>query len=469
MRRAFADSRSFARFQRLACGLLGAKGRRTITAVMSASGRSDSDWSADYRFFSRAKWETRVAFAELMKLALEFTPAAKRVVASLDDTNLRKCGTRIPGVAYRRDPMSPPFQANLVRAQRFIQASVVLPFHSGASAARSVPVAFTHAPSAGKLSKNASAEDRAAHRAREKEQSLSRYGVQEIAQLRKNLDASERRDATLLVAVDGSYTNGHVLKNLPDKTHVIGRVRKDAVLYDLPAENVRVGRPRSYGNRTLTPEQVRQDESIPWTPVNVFAAGKEHACDIKDVGPLLWRKSGSSLSLRLIIIRPLAYRRNRAGKILYRNPAYLLTTDLLSPAQELVQAYLWRWDIEVNHRDEKQLIGVGHAQVRAAQSAERAPAFAVLCYSLLLLAGAHAYGLGATEPLEDRPKWQQRCSAKKVRLSTNELLMAFQRNYRRTTPHALPNFSHFAHDVARHMKSPESAVDLAAALAYATN
>lgn len=438
--------------------------------MMCATGRNNVDWSADYRFFSRARWDVNVAFGKVMNGALEFVPAGPTVVASLDDTNLRKTGTRIPGVAYRRDPMSPPFQANLIRAQRFVQASVAVPFHVGASPARAIPVAFTHAPSAGKLSKKASEEQRVAHRVREKEQSLSRYGLRTIAQLRVNLDSSSRPEATLLVAVDGSYTNGQILKNLPPKTHLIGRVRKDAVLHDLPpARTSEAGRPRSYGERSTTPEQIRQDESIPWTSVNVFAAGKEHACDIKDVGPFLWRKSGSSLSLRLIVIRPLAYRRNATGKILYRDPAYLLTTDLTSAAEQLVQAYFWRWDIEVNHRDEKQLIGVGHAQVRAAQSAERAPAFAVLCYSLLLLAGAHAFGLASTEPLEDRPKWLRRAASKKVRLSTRELMSSFKQSYRHRSDHALPNFSHFADNVARHIKCSKSSISFSEALAYASS
>ncbi len=36
----------------------------------------------------------------------------------------------------------------------------------------------------------------------------------------------------------------------------------------------------------------------------------------------------------------------------YRQPAYLLTTDLASQARELLQIYFDRWQIE-NHREEK--------------------------------------------------------------------------------------------------------------------
>ncbi|MCH8541897.1 MAG: hypothetical protein LAT58_14175, partial [Opitutales bacterium] len=48
----------------------------------------------------------------------------------------------------------------------------------------------------------------------------------------------------------------------------------------------------------------------------------------------------------------------------YTQPAYLICTDPELPIEELLQQYIWRWDIEVNHRDEKTILGVGQAQVR---------------------------------------------------------------------------------------------------------
>jgi hypothetical protein len=45
--------------------------------------------------------------------------------------------------------------------------------------------------------------------------------------------------------------------------------------------------------------------------------------------------------------------------------------------QKLVHYCLWRWDVEVNHRDEKQIIGVGQTQVWSPKSVDRQPAFAV--------------------------------------------------------------------------------------------
>ncbi len=467
LRPAFADPRVFERVRRLAFGLLASEDRRTITAMLEASGKSHCDWSADYRVFSRDVWEPSEVFARLVPSILALHPVGNTIVASLDDTNIRKSGTHIPGVAYRRDPMSPPFRANFIRAQRFVQTSMVVPFATGPSASRAIPVGFDHAPSAGKLRKDATEEQKRLHREHERQRSLTTYANVAIKRLRTTLDASSATEKRLLLAVDGSYTNRRILQHLPDRTELVGRIRKDAVLHHPPSPEERKGRPRSYGTE-LTPEQVRQDESIPWRSIKVFGAGRVHDCDIKEVTPMLWRKAGARLPLRLMIIRPLSYRRSKSSRLLYRQPAYLITTDLHSAVEDLVQAYFWRWDIEVNHRDEKQLIGVGDAQVRSPKSAERVPAFAVACYAMLLISAAKAFGIAAAQPIADRPKWLTGTSRQQVRLSTRQLLRCL-RDERRDAPIDLPNFDHFACAVARSMKLPKTALSLDQALQHALN
>ena len=98
-----------------------------------------------------------------------------------------------------------------------------------------------------------------------------------------------------------------------------------------------------------------------------------------------WRKAGADLPVRIVVVAPTGYRLCKGGKLLYRQPAYLLCTDLDMPIQELLQYYLWRWDIEVNHRDEKQIIGVGQAQVWSPRSVDRQPMLAVASYAYCLV------------------------------------------------------------------------------------
>ena len=77
-------------------------------------------------------------------------------------------------------------------------------------------------------------------------------------------------------------------------------------------------------------------------------------------------------------------------------------------------------EAEVNHRDEKQIIGVGEAQVRSARSVDRQPALAVASYAMLLLAAERAFEGQAPHGDLPPPKWQRRQA--RQRLSTPKLI-----------------------------------------------
>jgi len=66
-----------------------------------------------------------------------------------------------------------------------------------------------------------------------------------------------------VVSVDGSYTNRTVLKALPERTTLIGRIREDAELFHPPRaeDQPAVGSKRRYGQAAPTPEPLRQDET----------------------------------------------------------------------------------------------------------------------------------------------------------------------------------------------------------------
>jgi len=458
------------RLSRLSLGLLECTGRHTITGMLSASGRDQHDWSADYRVFSRSRFKVSDFFGLVQDRLLERLPGGERVVTALDDTKLHKTGTKIPGVSFQRDPMSPPFHTNFIRAQRFAQLSMVTPLDlNQPTAARCFPVDFRHVPAAARPSSKASEQELTDYKRKQKEQNLSVAGVKIIREFRAGLDTRGAADRLLVTCVDGSYTNQTVLKNLPARTTLIGRIRKDAKFFSLPSTQPRRGRPRIYGDRLPTPEQIRLDDSIPWQKARVWAANKFHDCEFKAIAPVFWKKSGVDQPLVVIIIRPLGYRLTSKSRLLYRQPAYLICTDPNLPLQTVIQDYFRRWDIEVNHRDEKQLIGVGQAQVRSSQSVELVPAFAVASYSMLLLASAQCRGFAATEPVFQVPKWRRKAVAHQSRLSTGQILTDL-RSPSNTDPalSLLPNFDNFDALVARHLKCPKSLLSREAAIAYAT-
>lgn len=450
-------------------GLLTGRGRRTITGMLSAAGREQHDWSADYRVFSRGRFQPSDLFGLVEDRLLERLVPGQAVVTALDDTKCRKTGTKIPGVSYQRDPMSPPFHTNFIRAQRFVQLSLMMPFDGNApAAARGFPIRFRHAPPPARPGAKASAEQLAAYRHLQKTQNLSVVGADIIKECRSDLDARGATERALVVSVDGSYTNQTVLKGLPPRTTLIGRIRKDAKFSYPPAEQPSRGRRRSYGDPAPTPEALLKDDTIPWSKVRVWASGKYHDCEYKTITSIQWRKAGAHRLLRLIVIRPLGYRLTNHSRLLYRQPAYLICTDPDLPLETVIQDYFWRWDIEVNHRDEKQLIGVGQAQVRSPLSVELVPGFAVASYSMLLLASAQTHGFDATVPAFTVPRWRRNAVARQNRITTGQMLVELRESQQLTSsPGSLPNFDHFEDHVARHMKCPKSLVSHEQAIAYA--
>jgi hypothetical protein len=417
----FGQERTFDRVRRLTYGQLLSAPRHTTSAAICAIGRQFDDWSADYRVFSRSPWDPQVLFDPVIDHAIPLLPPLPApVIAAMDDTACKKSGRHIPGVATVRDPQSPPYHVNLIRGLRFVQASLMIaPLH-GDSPARSLPVRFQPAPPVPKPKKNAPAEEWQEYKKLKKALSLTQIGLATVINLRNALDERlETRMRVLLISVDGSYTNQVLLKALPPRTTLIGRIRQDADLH-LPLDtNTKTnGRPRKYGPKAPTPKEVLSNDEVPFQEVPCFAVGQIRDFKVKVFGPVFWSKAGHDKPLLLVVIKPVGYRLRKGSKLLYREPAFLICTDPNLDLKTIVQAYIYRWEIEVNHHDEKSIIGVAQAQTRNPRAVDRQPQLQVAAYSLLLLASILAHGFERTDDYLRLPKWR----SKSPRPSTADLV-----------------------------------------------
>lgn len=390
--------------------------RHTLSSLITAYGAQFKDWSAHYDLYSEKRADPKALFRGILLRVEALNGAEAPLTLALDDTILRKTGKRIPGAAYRRDPLGPKFQVNLVWAQRMIQFSAAVPNPRGD--ARMIPIDFIDASTPRKPGSRASDADLQTYKELMKQRNLNQLAVDALHDIQR-----QRENRPLRVVVDGSYTNKTVLRNLPPNTVLIGRIRKDARLNELPETQKEKGRKKFYGKDLPTPEQIRQDPQIPWKTISAISGGKKYNFRIKTLDKVRWRKSGEH-NLRLVIIAPVRYKITK-GKYLYRQPAYLICTDPDLPLEELVQSYLWRWDIEVNHRDEKTLLGVGEAQVRNPESVWSVPASAVASYAMLHLAAIEAYGWAGKPNVIPQPKWRN--PKKKKRASTLDLINELRR------------------------------------------
>jgi hypothetical protein len=399
----FPQQRTLQRAVRQALGSLVCLGRRCLTRIIWTNGGQNRSWSAEYFLHSRCRWEPQQLFRPILKRALAFCPQ-RLVGVALDDTRLRKTGRRIQQAFYQRDPLSPPFHVNLILGLRFLQASLLVPLHRTSEVGtRALPIRFQEVSRVKRPANNASEEMQQQYREAVKQWNLSRSFVDMGKQLRLELDESGGRGKILVLAGDGSFCNRTCFAEIPERSVLLVRARKDAKLcFRAPADTRRF-----YGIDKFTPEQVRQDDGREWKTAKIFYGGKRRKIRYKEVSEVYWQRGAGTRALRLIVIAPTPYRKSQSKKLYYRDPAYLLTSDLHSSVKQLLQIYFDRWQIEVNHREEKDTLGVGQAQLRNVTSVPKQPVLAVAAYSALLLASLLAFGAERGEAYAELPRWRR--------------------------------------------------------------
>ena len=116
---------------------------------------------------------------------------------------------------------------------------------------------------------------------------------------------------------------------------------------------------------------------------------------------------------------PIPY--TRRGKRYYRDAAYLLCTDNQGPVELIIQAYFDRWQIEVNHKEEKSILGVGEAQVRNERSVWKQPGLHVAAYSALLLASILTYNDVHHSDFGNIPAWREKPKRNSCRALVGQL------------------------------------------------
>ncbi|MCP5525030.1 MAG: hypothetical protein H7A46_26195 [Verrucomicrobiales bacterium] len=440
-------------------------GRHTLSGLIAVFGRQFQDWTGHYSLYAKDRVDPAAIFGQVRREVEALGLPDQPLCVALDDTILRKRGRFIPGAAFRRDPLGPAFQVNLVWAQREQALSAAVPDEHGD--VRMVPIGFRDASTPRKPRCDSAPELFERYREEMKQRNLNVLAIDTLAELQRQR-AHEQGGPTppLRVLVDGSYTNSKVVRHLPENTALIGRIRKDARLHAKPEppEQTQTGRRRVYGKRLLTPEKIRQDDSVPWQPVRARVNGKTRKFEVKTLAPVRSPIAGAT-DLRLVIIRPIGFRPRRGARLAYTQPAYLICTDPQLPLQDILQEYVWRWDIELNHRDEKTILGVGQAQVRNPHSAQSVPATAVAAYALLLVAAIRAYGKGGKPAVIPEAKWRK--PDKKIRPSTQDLINELRRELwaKAIRPDHLSDFM----NAARHRTKPlQSGPNLCSSLFAAT-
>lgn len=400
----FSQSRLWRRAVAQALSTLTAIGRRTLSRSIFAQGHQQQDWSAEYKLHARSKWNADDLFQSVLSRALPMCVDPFLAVA-IDDTRLRKTGRHIETAFFQRDPLSPKFRFNLMWGLRFLQLSLLVPLYRShqQTSPRGLPVRFVECPAVKRPSRKAPEPQWQAYRELCKAENLSQRAVRVIEGLREAVDRAGAHDRKLLIVGDNSFCNRTLFGALLSRTELVVRARKNLKLcHPAPA-----GGARFYATDKFTPDQVRLNEAIAWSTADIFHGGQWRTIRFKQVSEIYWQTGAKKRPLRLIVVAPVPYQVPSRKRLHYHETAYILTTDLTTPACNVLQAYFDRWQIEVNHREEKDTLGVGQAQLTAKHSVARQPAFVVAAYSALLLAALLAYGPGRQGAYEPLPKWRR--------------------------------------------------------------
>ena len=405
----FSQKRTARRATRLLLSNLLCIGRHWLTRMLCATNRDQCDWSADYRLFSRSPWKTQDLFEPALRRSLQYVGDDDFICIAGDETKIKRAGRKVKRSRWMRDPLSPPFQVNFIKGIRIIQFAVILPLHRIAGVtARSIPVLFEPVESLEpNPEKKAGAKEKDACTTKRSGKTPCVISPLNIClHCAKHLMLREHSHASF----SSRWMAGSAIVRYSRPRWI------DALFWPVAGRmpsfvlrpTILLIHKKKYADEKFTPESIRQDESIPYRSGKFFIGGKYRKIRYKEVQHVLWQRGAGEKLLRLIVLAPIPYHLSPNSKANYRDPAYLLTDANDMNILKLIQAYVDRWEIEVNHRDEKQHLGVGDPQVWNDSSVDRFPAFIVASYAFLLLASLEAYGAKRTDEYLRPPKWQRR-------------------------------------------------------------
>jgi hypothetical protein len=331
--------------------------RLWVTQVVLA-GAVERHFTSYYRFLRQGRWSLTAVRQHLWRLCQErCRDETGRVFVGVDDTVCGKMGRQFAGLGWHHDPMNRQHPRRLTHGHCWVCLAGLaeqtrdhfVALFLGAALYRQAKTCQQGPPFATKLA----------------------LAAQLIAELAPP-------PGTVLAAVaDGAYARRPFVQPLQaQECHLVSRLRRDTVFYDLPPARRKgqKGRPRKYGRKHRAREWAATQQR--WHAVTLHLYGKEAHLQLKS-RVVIQRTFG--VRIRLVAVqwgqRPLVF---------------LFSTDTRMTAAQIVRAYCARFALETGFRDGKQQLRLSTYQVRGARSIERIVHLCLWAQTLLRLACWHA-------------------------------------------------------------------------------
>jgi hypothetical protein len=325
----------------LLVGILFAQGRRTVTSWLRAAGVS-TDFQDYYYFLSALGRKTESVATQLLLLVLRTLPLPDRLLVVIDDTPTKRYGPKVEGADIHHNPTPGPADQKYLYGHIWVTLSLAVRHpRFGALALPLRAMLYVRQKTMAKIPKWRGW-------AFATKLVLAARLVEWIAPIVK------QAGKTLWVVVDGGYAKAPFLKRaVRAGATVIGRLRKDAALRDLPPKPRRGqrrgrGRPRKYGKNKISLAK-RAAHRKGWEMAECIVYGQK-TTKLYKTFLATYRPAGGVI--RVVIV-------------LEEHGWYpFFSTDPNTTAVEIIEAFADRATIEQDFHDVKEVWGAGQQQVR---------------------------------------------------------------------------------------------------------
>lgn len=322
-------------------GMLFARGRRTVTSWLRAGELSDA--YQGYYYFLGALGRKIKSFASvLLQQAVQTIGPGERLLFAIDDTPTKRYGPHVQGAGIHHNPTPGPAEQKFVYGHVWVTLSWVVR-HTlwGTIGLPLLACLYVRRANIAELPRRSKVKFETKL---EQAAGLVEWLAGWLKYLKK----------TLWVVVDGAYIKMPFLKrSLKVGAQVIGRLRKDAALWSVPAVVApgqrRRGRPRKYGGARISLAK-RAGQRRGWERGTFTLYGTLASVGYKTF--LATYKPAGGL-IRVVIVR------EDSGA--WR--AYMCT-DVNASVGEILEAVADRSAIEQNFHDVKEVHGAGQQQLR---------------------------------------------------------------------------------------------------------
>ena len=327
----------------LLVGILFATGRRTVTTWLQAAGVS-CDFQNYYYFIAAVGRKTKPIATRLVLLILRTLPLPERLLLVIDDSPTKRFGPKVEGADVHHTPTPGPADQPYLYGHIWVTISLALRHPKWGPIGLPLQAMLY----VRKRTMAAIPKDRGWQRFATKLQLAARLMEWIVPILKK-------AGKTVWVVVDGGYTKRPFLRRVLKLSNVtiVGRLRKDAALRDLPPKLKKGqrrgrGRPPKYGKNKISLAK-RAGQRRGWQTIACTVYGqtttKIHKTFLATYAPV-----GG-------VIRVVLVKEDHGWYAFF-------CTDPNVGVKEILEAFADRATIEQDFHDVKEVWGSGQQQVR---------------------------------------------------------------------------------------------------------